>query len=1269
MVDQARNGPAPSILWPGIVVAALGLYGYLSYKPKLETSRPKGASEVQRDDKSAARTEKGHYARLWEDPLGNRYRKLLRARDVNVRQPPFDSSPPRAFADLGADQLALPVLLDGGVDTNAAESRMRTRYAVVAALTTAKYRPLSSDRMEYLELSLAEDAVDGDSESKCIFVPYERFKPDLSDPLYDADDSPHFSDVIVCWLDENELGDRPLHGIASLADRCLWQSREREFWNGLIADWGTAEMPQKGLSVLGPSGSDGLIKMACEDHEHNSELRRRLWAREVTVYSPRATVEPEALKVQGGRLTFDTKRLVKEFVGSAQPSVIGIGANSTVPDKSRPAGAASVLPDLIKKWRGRCLSFQSGGYRPNVRFASVVGTDWHLAHALRGELQLRRAWPKPNRADECVVLITEKDTLYGRAVPFLFSCLIPSQDRSIRLTSVVSSGKAGEAAKLEFEFEAPEGGDLEAMEFEGNVVDGYLRGSMKRRGRATGDSRDVRGHRHSFFQSGDEARDPGDGIQLWDVQFGREGDWRFARMRVNTKTGNGSWRSIEPLVVYKYVRGIDGMESSSGPTLELAREDEAKRTERTSGYLPEGTSQLDYLRRMEQELTELHSRQRKIGGRGILAIGVMGTDVYDKLLVLRALRKRFPNVVFFTTDLDANLTRLTELEYTRNLLVATHFGLKLHPSLQRDVPPFRRSYQTATFLATLWAVHDDRVRDILGPAFETDSPPRDKLWPTPSYVDETGAARKWPVLDRTPDYDTNKSQCLQPLIYEIGLNGAYQLTKTGGYLPACPAFAVPASAPDDAGLAALVHPPSPREIPAYPARCWWLLGINAAVLATLLCLNLTAARKMFGVILEPFRRGIALLVSLVQRVWSRLGVHANAEDEHENENPVAKSGAKAAPSQDPSGSDRHRGAWVRDAVVVAGVIAVVLLCTAIYRDHGAVGGEPFELYQGVSVWPTALIRLAVIILSVASIWIGIVDLQKNLVGQSERWLEFDPLAILDSSKPSKEPGSTDSWITRSWDAWKRVRIYDWDTSQLDDKELLMEYSRRGKPENRLLRSAALATLYIIFAGTLFAVTDRFPNFPARGSFAFAAGTVVLWLSVIMLTGLVFFVIDATHLCQRFVVAVRERDKESDELATVRFLGERTHVVGKLMLYPFTALLLMIFARHPILDNWNIPWPLILVMFFLFLVMVIHSLVLRREARRARQGILDQLREKLRKAASNSREKYRLLIEEIERQNRGAFRPLTDDYVFRALAIPFGGTGGLLLIDQLLPTML
>src|SRR5262249_36210986 len=46
---------------------------------------------------------------------------------------------------------------------------------------------------------------------------------------------------------------------------------------------------------------------------------------------------------------------------------------------------------------------------------------------------------------------------------------------------------------------------------------------------------------------------------------------------------------------------------------------------------------------------------------------------------------------------------------TRNLLVASSFGLQLRPDIQGEILPFRSGYQTAAFLATRVAIHSDEA--------------------------------------------------------------------------------------------------------------------------------------------------------------------------------------------------------------------------------------------------------------------------------------------------------------------------------------------------------------------------------------------------------------------------------------------------------------------------------------------------------------------------------------------------------------------------------
>ena len=58
--------------------------------------------------------------------------------------------------------------------------------------------------------------------------------------------------------------------------------------------------------------------------------------------------------------------------------------------------------------------------------------------------------------------------------------------------------------------------------------------------------------------------------------------------------------------------------------------------------------------RMAQRIRD--EELEKIDERGtVSAVGIFGTDVFDKLLVMEALRPSFPGAVFFTTDLDSRL--------------------------------------------------------------------------------------------------------------------------------------------------------------------------------------------------------------------------------------------------------------------------------------------------------------------------------------------------------------------------------------------------------------------------------------------------------------------------------------------------------------------------------------------------------------------------------------------------------------------------------------
>jgi hypothetical protein len=193
---------------------------------------------------------------------------------------------------------------------------------------------------------------------------------------------------------------------------------------------------------------------------------------------------------------------------------------------------------------------------------------------------------------------------------------------------------------------------------------------------------------------------------------------------------------------FTYLRGLDGLvptgtTAPATPTTPAPKSADSSSASAGSTDTSDeaiGPSQLDYLRRLADGIAAI--RQAK----DIKAIGVISSDVYDKLLVLQALRGALPNVTYFTFDLDARLLEQRNLKWTRQLLVGSSLGLSLRPRLQGDIPPFRDTYQSSTFFATLLAIH----------RFVKSSDPDD----------DTQSRLQW--ID-------------QPRIFEIGRNQAYDL--------------------------------------------------------------------------------------------------------------------------------------------------------------------------------------------------------------------------------------------------------------------------------------------------------------------------------------------------------------------------------------------------------------------------------------------------------------------------------------------------------------
>ena len=132
--------------------------------------------------------------------------------------------------------------------------------------------------------------------------------------------------------------------------------------------------------------------------------------------------------------------------------------------------------------------------------------------------------------------------------------------------------------------------------------------------------------------------------------------------------GNGEgWDLGAWITPFRYLRGLDGRlpydRWNKAQTATFGENNDKKSGEpaaatpdtATKFESAEGQSQFDYLRRLAAAVKATDTELRQKDKGHIAAIGVLGSDVYDKLLILQALRPEFPDALFFTTDLDGLL--------------------------------------------------------------------------------------------------------------------------------------------------------------------------------------------------------------------------------------------------------------------------------------------------------------------------------------------------------------------------------------------------------------------------------------------------------------------------------------------------------------------------------------------------------------------------------------------------------------------------------------
>lgn len=583
---------------------------------------------------------------------------------------------------------------------------------------------------------------------------------------------------------------------------------------------------------------------------------------------------------------------------------------------------------------------------------------------------------------------------------------------------------------------------------------------------------------------------------------------------------------------------------------------------------PVGRSQLDYLRRLVEQL----KREEITSDGEFKAIGVLGSDVYDKLMILQALRKDFPHALFFTTDLDSRLTHSSQLPWTRNLVVASHFGLELDPRLQTPIPPFRDSYQTALFYSVLRAV------DALEPIADKNA-----------LTLSTGQMF---------------SAVVMPRLYEVGRHGAVDLspdpTHAAGVLPS-----IHLLRSDLEPATAALRLPSLRTI-----------GLLLLAAGLMVC--------------------CAMLIN--SELWLLF-----------------------------------RGRTLASLLALPALAAALIVAFLAGTRLDGTAGEPVTFTDGISVWPTASLRLFAFVLCVIffahSCW---------------RLWESDRDLIRKFRLPRLE-----AVLSRPFRSW--IGIHRWLpplSGHAEARELWHEYRLLGAWKERVRRVVPQVGVYGLF-GIVLMLQSGFPVMPCRGDACFTLNYIILGVSVVAMTLLMFYVLDATRLCRRLITIMidttiewprrllaREAAKHGVDQAYVhewlgiQFIAKRTAVISAMIYYPFVIVFLMAVARHSYFDRWDFPAGLLVIFALNASYAFGNGVLLRRSAEAAKREAVRQLNSRLKSLSDEpvskrtKRRQIERMVDLIEQTQEGAFLPFTQHPLFGAIALPTGGTGLVFLLEYL-----
>ena len=762
-------------------------------------------------------------------------------------------------------------------------------------------------------------------------------------------------------------------------------------------------------------------------------------------------------------------------------------------------------------------------------------------------------------------------------------------------------------------------------------------------------------------------------ISEWDTPFGR------ALPRVFTEELddyvdqlNRSRKSQVQLVIerFSYLRGIDGR----GPTVkESGKGENTDKSKTRTGdpfafkptdiRRPNGPAQYDYLRRLASELKQRNDEYVRQGGSGYQAIGILGSDVFDKLLLLSALRGEFPGVNFFTTDLDAQLLHPADFEWTRNLIIGSSFDLKLNRELQDKIPPFRDSYQTSAYLAT-------RLATDLG-------------YPICNWHFKNGKLFEC-------NNQTQFQQQIPPLLFEVGREGAVPLylTPNDGRQDTT-AQPVREQPHGNAYVLAIVFLLAVVALALHqikPASGSLIIGLAIAALGGLYLLMKAASASRIG---DPvsFTEGVSIWPTFFIRY---LALCLSAAFLFRFFRGVGMNSARL--SREYFQFQREIFPRPRPPRTFSQLYCAVMAVVKRLKhcDSGHLLKRTWKNLWNVRRWhrsdSPAWMFLVILLIVVARELNGLQRMQAKtaalmdvLPGIVIGWTALILVWLVISNHLIKVR-SINRWQTGSL-FYTSHRQDGEDTrqeakSRLHAKVHWLQYALLGRPRERILRTVTIWLIYTAFSALLFILLPS-SHSPCRGKIDCDLDTLLVKTSVLGMLFLLFLVLDAYRLCIYWMRGLNTHSVYWDDvridkteatmqiprkcsvaLNKINLIAERTSEISSLIYYPFVIIILLLISRSSYIDNWELPQAVAIVILMNVAFIIVSGLKLHHEALKIRKEcLLTMEQERIANIKDKDTEKQiTYLIDQVKNIKAGAFLPLFEQPIFRAAILLAGAIG-------------